>query len=179
MGYYSLQAVRNHAPGGGENMGYFLLAEAVDATWCSLDKIWVNNLLVLSCSWQIWTIKQKAKTFEFVHNRLNAGLSRRIRVTPPGWTSVGEFCNSRCPDHFPEFGTGQTMSSEGFKGIRWQWRIQGELGHIPFGKNVFFSFATRKIGERDMQPPLVGWFLKWNKTNRPASCHPINYYKIL
>ena len=62
--------------------------------------------------------RQKAKTFEFVHNRLNAGLGRRIRITPPGGTSVSEFCNSRCPGHFPEFGTGQTMRSEDSKGIR-------------------------------------------------------------
>ena len=37
--------------------------------------------------------KQKAKTFEFVHNSLYASLGR-------------------CPGHFPEFGTSQTMSSE-------------------------------------------------------------------
>ena len=64
--------------------------------------------------------RQKAKTFEFVHNRLYAGLGRRIRITPPGGTSVCEFSNSRCPGHFPEFGTGQTMRPEDSKpkGIR-------------------------------------------------------------
>ena len=74
--------------------------------------------------------RQKAKTFEFVHNRLNAGLGRRIRITLPGGTSVSEFCSSRCPGHFPEFGTSQTMRSEDSTGIRWLNSGSGDVVYV-------------------------------------------------
>ena len=76
--------------------------------------------------------RQKAKTFEFVHNRLNVGLGRRIRIAPPGGTCVCKFCNSRCPGHFPKFGTGQRMSSKDFKGIRWLNSGSGDVVYVKF-----------------------------------------------
>ena len=93
-------------PGTERNMGYFLLAEAVKHMMF-IGQYLSKQFVILFLAWneRLQTAKY---CYEFVHNRLNAGLDIRCSLA----TFVALM-------HFPEFGTGQTMRSEDSKGIRW------------------------------------------------------------
>ena len=65
--------------------------------WTFKKKLWVIKqtiILILANVYEEYIFKQKAKTFEFVHNRLYAGLDRRIPVRETG---VGEFLKQPLP----------------------------------------------------------------------------------